>query len=1178
MNLYRHSQSNGFALVIALSLMSFVLLLLLSITTLVQVEARTAAQTIATKQAQLNAQMGLMLALGELQKNMGADQRVSAEGALDKAVGAGKAHWVGAWSSEDADADNVPDGQFIDWLVSDPLGPGGSYNQIQEDTPVGDQDWVSMVGAGSVDPVNDASDVVFAQRIEIPDSAATAAGHYAWWVGDEGVKARVNQLNIQVEPSFASQGSQRAPIDVMEGYDAVDSLSDPVLKVVTKNSSTLLAGATEASLKQHFHDMTGQSLALQTNTRTGGLKKDLSLLFEMNDSAYEALDPATYAAYVNPTTPISRTENVAKGLLFRDQDIHGPTIDLLRNHYRQYKQVSGAASDPLIVARANYPNKTEFDVGSEDNAGYQSMWRRTACIMAWRWGLINDPGTSDRIQPFFWKRGDFPAPRLLLGNQTPYLNRMIFYASVQSEQDGGGDTVNDTSDDTFKLVLKFQPMLYVHNPYNIRMRVEKMRYLRNVGEDSLFIRRDVQTPLATTKVTYEVDLSVLLDSNNEATPLTSGDRRGEAQFVVPSSVTFEPGEVKIFVPSGAQDWGAVMEMEELGDSFQPDEMALTLDLNKVSGLGNVEGEKMKGIPRGTEVQMSIRWGQVAKQDFEIYESQRGGFNTVWSSLSLWRQSFSTGALTAFGGQDVANAPSYLVEELQTITPVVKDDFFIKPVRFTHSDSGGPSGYPSFVLGNPLSASASNKMGSSSNHGGAPGAAPGAGMLSTMAHSHMDYGASGYPYFTDTISGDRSTWGSNNGSAGELNTIVLEIPTSPLFSLGALQYANIAVEGHQPALAIGNSFPNPTMSDHSLAVEPIYGQQNYDLSYLTNRALWDDYFFSSITPQVGDSSYDSPTADPKTDIQAVITAFIGGGGMLGNSRMALIQDQVNPGQQAAELEDFSLSAAHLAVAGGFNINSISVSAWTAFLSGYRDAALRYKGGIAANAGVSAFPRISLPVLSGEQNPVANSSKAWLGYAQLLDEEIELLAAAIVAENKARAFLRTGSASVTPVLTMGQFVNRMLDGHTEQQMKGILQAAIERSDLNKSINSYAGDFIANNYGTNPDEEVFKGDGLKLKVALSASAPTHILQSDLLQALGAAMTPRSDTFLIRSYGDVLGVSGDVIAKAWCEAVVQRVTEPVRPDALNPWEPEVPAFGEVDFGRRFKIVSMRWLSQEDV
>ena len=64
----RRQSRGGFALVIALSLMAFILLLLLSITSLVRVEAQSAQ--ISTKQlrAEQNALLALNVAIGELQK------------------------------------------------------------------------------------------------------------------------------------------------------------------------------------------------------------------------------------------------------------------------------------------------------------------------------------------------------------------------------------------------------------------------------------------------------------------------------------------------------------------------------------------------------------------------------------------------------------------------------------------------------------------------------------------------------------------------------------------------------------------------------------------------------------------------------------------------------------------------------------------------------------------------------------------------------------------------------------------------------------------------------------------------------------------------------------------------------------------------------------------------------
>ena len=83
-------------------------------------------------------------------------------------------------------------------------------------------------------------------------------------------------------------------------------------------------------------------------------------------------------------------------------------------------------------------------------------------------------------------------------------------------------------------------------------------------------------------------------------------------------------------------------------------------------------------------------------------------------------------------------------------------------------------------------------------------------------------------------------------------------------------------------------------------------------------------------------------------------------------------------------------------------------------------------------------------------------------------------------------------------------------------------------------------------------------------------------MLQVLGPVLTARSDTFVIRAYGDAVDASGKTTARAWCEAVVQRTPEPLDPDesGLNPRLPGTTG----DFGRRFVITAFRWLSPDEI
>ena len=92
----------------------------------------------------------------------------------------------------------------------------------------------------------------------------------------------------------------------------------------------------------------------------------------------------------------------------------------------------------------------------------------------------------------------------------------------------------------------------------------------------------------------------------------------------------------------------------------------------------------------------------------------------------------------------------------------------------------------------------------------------------------------------------------------------------------------------------------------------------------------------------------------------------------------------------------------------------------------------------------------------------------------------------------------------------------------------------------------------------------------------SPAWLTQGDVLQIIGPTLAARSDTFVIRAYGDAVDASGRVTATAWCEAVVQRTPEPLAPDAtgINPRDAGLPG----DLGRRFSICSFRWLSREEI
>ena len=97
-------------------------------------------------------------------------------------------------------------------------------------------------------------------------------------------------------------------------------------------------------------------------------------------------------------------------------------------------------------------------------------------------------------------------------------------------------------------------------------------------------------------------------------------------------------------------------------------------------------------------------------------------------------------------------------------------------------------------------------------------------------------------------------------------------------------------------------------------------------------------------------------------------------------------------------------------------------------------------------------------------------------------------------------------------------------------------------------------------------------------STGIPGWLTQADVLQVIGPSLTTRSDTFRIRTYGEALDSNGVSVAKAYCEAVVQRVPAYVDPaNASSERGTELTTLNQT-YGRQFKIVSFRWLSSNEI
>ncbi len=428
----------------------------------------------------------------------------------------------------------------------------------------------------------------------------------------------------------------------------------------------------------------------------------------------------------------------------------------------------------------------------------------------------------------------------------------------------------------------------------------------------------------------------------------------------------------------------------------------------------------------------------------------------------------------------------------------------------------------------------------------------------------------------------------DASSGSPVYISYSVPRQPPVSLAAFQHSmanGVGFSGFggptssrflHPEInhAIGNSMACPLIEKDKTEGEAPGPRPLADHSYLANEALWDDWFLSGISPET------AATFTTKRTQQQVATDFFEDTGKLPNRHYKAVR----PSEPVADLvsrllpatpfpagaEGLGLSAAHISVEGMFNVNSVSVEAWKAVLGALREKDVL---GQEENGSDKPIPAAGLTPVSSIQTPIggpidrntlttASSRPQYSGIRTLSETEIGELATAIVAEVRERG----------PFLSLADFVNRRRGSDARLAKSGAIQAALDSDSV--SINSPYLNGLRLSKGDT--------DGLLFPEAEEGAAaygiPGYVKQADILTPIAATLSARSDTFVIRGYGEALSTSGKAVSKAICEAVVKRGAE-----FTDPSDASTTAFGNLTetnktFGRKFRIVSFRWLHSSEI
>ena len=519
------TEPRAFALVVSLTMLVLLTIVAVGLLGLSAITLRTTSQTAAMAEAQANARMALMIAIGELQEALGPDQRVSARAEIldtnpdtPEVEGVAHPHYLGVWDSWDTwltdnrgplsiqDTYGVPGRHpslFRRWLVSHP--DAGNLEAARSGTPGPDP--VVMLGEGGAGP--DPSKHVNAARVPVRDGVRHT-GNHAWWISDESQKARIDlaprdETSSAIDAQILATHTGRMGIEMMEHMEDFDTRRESLPKMI----STRQAGISAERAFEHFHDITAHSRGLFTDVRFGGFKSDLNLAFESD------------------TVP----EKMGGASLFGGREFEAPV-----------RPMEGALSS---IRPAN------------DYIGPVSWRRMREFYRIYRDGFPD----SDIMTPATWTRGNPVTRRFIMGRAQgaaggPWRERdtagyardlvMLRQSWIIATQTRSNPDAPDGRD-YFVLAI---PVITLWNPYNVTLRLDasEVSYLGAMYWSVAMRQRTYRgnTLIRDTSFPDVESWPSRNDSNHNLTANQYGYRMITTESGGGSQIEFQPGEVRIF--------------------------------------------------------------------------------------------------------------------------------------------------------------------------------------------------------------------------------------------------------------------------------------------------------------------------------------------------------------------------------------------------------------------------------------------------------------------------------------------------------------------------------------------------------------------------------------------------------------------------------------------------------
>lgn len=1291
----------GFALIATISVLLLLTLVAVAFLSLSAITLQTSRTEWAQEEARANARLALKIAIGELQRDLGPDRRVAITGAvLDdnpdtlEIDGVAQPNWTGVMTTvfdgtqngspfvRDDNAGGLQDlrggtdyearTRVTNWLVSGNDGgrasarQGRDYSDALTEEIEADEDTVTLVGDGSVEDLNDfiiVNKVETESEIQLPNGQTQFRpnGGYGWWVTPENQKASVAKPDRHLDTPLTDDGEgiervlhvQDAEVAVVEGISLGQVAKDQ--RILNPDTLALVDPENVDGLKDNFYALAGQTFSVLSNTRNGGLKKNLTAFLNSGNrngpETIESLDGSQYyytGIQISDTAPGPFDDGEDKG---NDRLIGPPNEEIARLRGDEFTDSAYSHVAPTFELLWNWARYSEtFNFGAaRASIRPGRIWRGAT-------GRANSPGkvtfTDPKFQPIFrgTPRGEIfdgenlqPIdPRWLSDFKiTPVVAEAATYYNLATYPIGVG------SAQRWALRVCIYPRISLWNPYNVDMVLSEdmiiqlfvngkkrvsfngmgEQWVREIGFGGRTRLFDHffggQISFTLPRLTIPAGQTVVFSMGNGPQELNlpirtarSGSQNSLANVEIGNILQAErapSSESYLFVDYDqeidqiylGQTAGVTVNDNRKRNTRGPTPQSVDTDRNRVT-MSTAPTTFIEFPERSNNGTFSTEHGPDNNQFFLKY-NQSGRTATYASFAEEPMLVYGSVALQAGGGDErpIGWAQNFqgTVHRLNSAndhlgpgvdpSPATRDGFRLRWLRETEDNRRATSDSSQILEDAPL------------------------GNWNLRAayfcRSPFDNVTKQAPFFHGIYTRDNPStemrwseltplatgglqlgfpFGQPRGPDGaRVNRVIaFELPTQEVGipSLGYLRHLQVSEYPWSPSYAIGNSIADPrvpltgTLPTQNLGEHNGWNGDNlgfsywaelirnilfqitddeyadnhvvFDMSYELNHNLWSDYFVTGATEdQVANFAQD-PVNRP-----------------LKNGSLHLWN---RDGGVENDLTDFYRAAGRLMIEGGFDVHSVNVEAWKAMLSSARDVGY-------GSPNRSPFPRTLFP--KGDENDEARySTKVFEGFRSLGDVEMQTFAEEMVRQVKLRA----------PFFGLSDFVNRRL-ADDETGEAGAIEAAIVSSLPNRGMNQnpvFSINQSQINAQSGPIDAVDENGRLVTQPTTTPmdqslkppstgyGMPGYVTQGDVLQVLGSTLSSRSDTFKVRAYGESVDANGRVLAQAWCEAVVQRTPEPVNPDDTTGFNPRQVSADEVDFGRRFRTISFRWLARDEV